>query len=97
MRLSPKALAITAAVIWGGAMLLTGLLNLFYPTYGEHFLLTVSSVYPGYHASRTLADVLVGTGYALVDAAVAGLLSAWLYNFIATRTCCTASSTSQSG
>ena len=84
MRLSVKALAIAAALLWGvGAMFLTGLMNLIAPPFGEHFLLTMSSVYPGYHATRTLADVLVGTGYGLVDAAVAGLLFAWLYNAFA--------------
>ena len=83
MRFSPKVLALTAGVLWGGCMLLTGLMNLVLPSYGEHFLLTMSSVYPGYHATRTLGDVLVGTGYGLVDGAVAGLLFAWLYNFIA--------------
>ena len=85
MRLSPKAFAITAAVLWGGCMFLTGLANLIYPTYGEHFLLTMSSVYPGYHATRTLADVLAGTGYGLVDGAIAGWLFAWLYNLIASK------------
>ena len=84
MRLSPKAFAITAAALWGGCgMLLPALLNLILPAYGEHYLLTMSSVYPGYHATRTLADVLAGTGYGLVDGAIAGFLFAWLYNLIA--------------
>ena len=84
MRLSTKALAIAAALLWGvGGMFLTGLTNLISPPFGEHFLLTMSSVYPGYHATRTLADVLVGTGYGLVDGGVCGLLFAWLYNTFA--------------
>lgn len=82
MRLSVKALAITGALLWGGyGMFLTGILNLIAPPFGEHFLLTMSSVYPGYHATRTLGDVLVGTGYGMVDGAVCGLLFGWLYNF----------------
>ena len=81
MQLSSKALAITAAVLWGlGAMFLTGILNLFSQNYGEHFLLTMSSVYPGYHATRTLRDVLVGTGYGIVDGGIAGFVFAWIYN-----------------
>ena len=91
MRFSPKALALTAALLWGiYGMFLTGVANLLIPSYGEHFLLTMSSVYPGYHATRTLGDVLVGTGYGLVDGAVAGLLFAWLYNFIAGKLAATA-------
>jgi len=81
MRLSTKALAITAAVVWGGyGMFLTGIINLLFPHFGEHFLLTMSSIYPGYHATRNLIDVLVGTGYGIVDGAVAGFLFAWVYN-----------------
>ena len=84
MRLSLKALAIASALLWGlGAMFLTGLMYLIAPPYGEHFLLTMSSVYPGFHATRTLADVLVGPGYGLVDGGVCGLLFAWFYNAFA--------------
>jgi len=81
MRLSAKALAITGAVLWGGyAMGLTGVMNLLWPPYGEHFLLTMSSVYPGYHATRTIGDLLVGMTYGALDGAVFGLLMAWIYN-----------------
>ena len=84
MRLSAKAMAITGAILLGGyAMGGTALLNFMFPPYGEHFLLTMSSVYPGYHMSRTLPDLLVGTGYGLADGAVGGLLFGWLYNFFA--------------
>lgn len=70
--------------MWGGyGMFLTGIINLLAPGYGEHFLLTMSSVYPGYHATRTVVDVLVGTGYGIVDGAVAGFLIAWIYNLFA--------------
>ena len=80
MQLSSKALAI-AAVLWGlGGMFLTGIMNLLAPHYGEHFLLTMSSVYPGYHATRTLRDVLVGTGYGIVDGGIAGFVFGWIYN-----------------
>ena len=84
MVLSSKALAVAAAVLWGlGAIFLTGLMNLLAPPYGEHFLLTMSSVYPGYHATRTLRDVLVGTGYGIVDGGIAGFMFAWIYNLFA--------------
>jgi hypothetical protein len=85
MRFSLKALAVVAALLWGGGVLFVGLVNLAVPSYGTLFLQCVSSVYPGFHNSRTYIDVLVGTGYALVDGAVAGLLFAWLYNLLAGR------------
>ena len=86
MRLSTKGAAIAAAVVWGGyGMFGTGVLNLLWPKYGEHFLLTMSSLYPGYHATRNLFDVLVGTGYGMADGAVGGFLLAWVYNLFATE------------
>lgn len=83
MRLSVKSLAITAGLLWGGCLLVVGLLNLVSAPYGAGFLHGMSSIYPGFHASRTLPDVLVGTGYALVDGAIAGALFGWLYNAFA--------------
>ena len=84
MKLSIRALMITAALLWGGGLLLVGLLNLASESYGLAFLQMMSSVYPGFHASRTLGDVLVGTVYAAVDGAICGLLFGWLYNAFAT-------------
>lgn len=83
MRLSPKGLAITSALLWGGGILFVGLINLAAPSYGTTFLSWTSSIYPGYHNSRRIVDVLVGTGYGLVDGGVGGLLFAWIYNLLA--------------
>jgi hypothetical protein len=74
MRLSLKSLTFACALLWGGAILLVGLINLASPSYGMEFLKLASSVYPGFHDSRKFVDVLVGTGYGLVDGAIAGLL-----------------------
>jgi hypothetical protein len=82
MRLSAKAMAMAGALVWGGyGMLGSGILNLIWPPYGEHFLLTMSSVYPGYHATHAIGDVLVGACYGALDGAVIGLLLAWAYNY----------------
>lgn len=83
MQLSSKALAITFALLWGGAMLCVGLANLAVPPYGAGFLNGMSSIYPGFHASHQLTDVLVGTVYGLADAAIGGFVFGWLYNFFA--------------
>lgn len=85
MRLSVKALAFSAALLWAGALLCAGIINLAVPSYGLACLKLMSSVYPGFHASRTLGDVLVGTLYALVDGAIAGLVLGWLYNLFVGR------------
>ena len=43
----------------------------------------MGSVYPFFHVSRTLGDVVIGGVDGLIDGAVAGLLFAWLYNLFA--------------
>jgi hypothetical protein len=61
-------------------VLAAGLINLAAPSYGREFLKALRSVYPGFRYSRTASDVLVGTGYALLDGAAAGALYAVAYN-----------------
>ncbi len=85
MRLSIKACTISFALLWGGCLLLVGFINLIFGSYGYNFLQMMSSVYPGFHNSRTAAGVVVGTGYALVDGALGGLFFAWLYNVFSSR------------
>jgi ABC-type oligopeptide transport system substrate-binding subunit len=82
MRLSLKAMAIAAALLWGGAMLCVGLINLVDPNYGINFIQLTSSVYPWFHASRTMGNVLLGTVDGLIDGAIAGLIFALLYNAV---------------
>jgi hypothetical protein len=85
MRLSLRALALTFGLLWGGAMLCVGVTNLIAPGYGMDFLKAMSSVYPGFEASRTALDVVVGTVYGLLDGAFGGALLGWLYNTFAGR------------
>jgi hypothetical protein len=85
MRLSSKALAVGVGVLWGGSILLLGLIHLLDPSYGSGFLEAVGSIYPGFHAARSLGDALVGTAYAFVDGAIAGLVMGWVYNLVSGR------------
>ena len=85
MRLSVTALALSFALVWGVAMFLTGMANLIWPPYGQDFLQVMASVYPGYKASPGFGQVIIGTLYGVVDAAVVGAVFAWLYNQLATR------------
>jgi len=80
MRLSLKGMTIAGGLLWGGAILFLGLINLVRPTYGVHFLQAISSVYPWFHASGSFVDVVIGTIEALIDGAIAGFLFGWLYN-----------------
>ena len=80
MKFSVKGLALASGILWGVAMLGMGLANLIWANYGQQFLQTMASVYPGYHASRSVAEVIVGTLYGAVDGFIAGAIFAWLYN-----------------
>lgn len=86
MRLSIKGIALAFGIIWAGGILCVGLVNLAAPSYGVGFLQAISSIYPGFHNSRHFVDVLVGTGYGLVDGGIGGLIFAWLYNCFAGKT-----------
>ncbi len=80
MKISVKGLAVASGILWGVAMLGMGLANLIWANYGQQFLQTMASVYPGYHANSSVAEVIVGTLYGFVDGLIAGAVFAWLYN-----------------
>ena len=80
MKLSVKGLALASGILWAVAMLGMGLANLIRSSYGQQFLQTMASVYIGYHATRSIAEVVVGALYGFVDGLIAGAVFAWLYN-----------------
>ncbi len=51
-------------------------------SYGGQFLQLMASVYPGYHATRSIGEVVVGTLYGAVDGFVGGAVFAWSYNHL---------------
>ena len=82
MKLNIKALALASAILWGLGMLAMSLANFVSGSYGAQFLQLMSSVYPGYHATRSIGEVIVGTLYGAVDAFICGAVFAWLYNHL---------------
>jgi hypothetical protein len=80
MKPSIRAITVSAALLWGGCMLLVGLINLADASYGGAFLRMMSSVYPGADTSRTLSRVLLGTVYGFVDGAIVGYVFGALYS-----------------
>jgi hypothetical protein len=85
MRLNVTAVAASSAILWALAMFVTGLANMIWPPYGQAFLQVMDSIYPGYQATASFGQVIVGSLYGLVDAAVGGAVFAWLYNVVAAR------------
>lgn len=82
MKFDIKALALTAGLFWGAAILIVALANLIWPPYGRAFLDLSASIYPGYRPGTGLGSIITGTLYALVDGAICGALFAWLYNLL---------------
>ena len=85
MKLDVKATALTIGLLWGAAMFLTGTANLVWDGYGEDFLDVMASGYPGYDATASFGQVIVGTLYGLLDGTAGGAVVAWLYNRLAAR------------
>ncbi len=80
MKIDVRALGFSLALLWGGGILVTGIANLIWPTYGTGFLEVLASVYPGYQGTASFGQVLVGTLYGVLDGLVGGLVLGWLYN-----------------
>jgi hypothetical protein len=80
MKLNLKALVLTAGILWAMAVFFVGVLNLIWSGYGGAFLQLIASIYPGYHATSSVGDLIVGALYALVDGAICGLVFGLLYN-----------------
>ena len=83
MKLSIKALSLTSAIFWGGAILIVSSANLVFPAYGINFLEVISSIYPGYQSGEGLSSVIIGSIYGVVDAGIGAAIFAWLYNYFA--------------
>ena len=80
MKISVKAMTLSAAILWGAAMLLVGLIHLAVPAYGADFLRAMSSVYPGADTAPTIGRVLLGSIYGFVDGGIAGCILSLLYD-----------------
>ena len=85
MKFNITALALTAGLIWGGAMLVVTAANLIWPGYGQAFLDVIASIYPGFRPGSGMSSVIVGTLYGLVDGAIGGAIFGWLYNLFAKK------------
>ena len=86
MKLNIKAASLTVSLVWGllGAFA-TGFGNFLVPGYGQGLLDVMASIYPGYSATPSFGQVIISTLYAMLDGAIVGAASAWLYNTIAAR------------
>lgn len=82
-KISPLAFGLSLGVVWGGAVLIMGLLSHFF-AYGTAFVTAMGVMYIGYEPS--ILGGLIGGLMGFIDAFVGGALIAWLYNVFST--CC---------
>ena len=81
MRLSVRSMAFAGGVMWGVlCMFVVGLGNMMWSGFGQGLLDLAASIYPGYQATPSIGQVLLGTLYGLLDGAIGGAIFAWLYN-----------------
>lgn len=86
MRINITAAALTVGMVWGVlGMFVTGVGNLVVSGYGQGLLDVMASVYPGYAATPTVGQVIIGTLYGMLDGAIVGTVFGWLYNTFAGR------------
>lgn len=85
MRFDIRALALSCAILWGGATFAVALVNLISGGYGQSFLAMLASCYPGYHAARSIGQVVVVAVYACADGLIGGIIFGWLYNRLLPR------------
>jgi len=82
MKLSLKAVAMTAGLMWAGCILLIGVVHLADRQYGAGFLSVMSSLYPGLHFAHSWENVLVGAVYGFVGGVIVGSIFAWIYDHL---------------
>jgi hypothetical protein len=85
MNRNVTALALTFGLFWSAAIFMVSVANLIWPEYGRAFLDVVASIYPGFHPGSGIGSVMTGAIYGFVDAAIAGVVFGWIYNFLACR------------
>ena len=83
MRMSVKAATLTSGALWGGGLLVLGLINLAKPKYGQEFLKAIASVYPCTGTERNPPAVLTRTAFGFTDGAIGGCIFSLLYNQLA--------------
>ena len=80
-KLDTKAIALAFGILWSLGILVMSIIALTSTTYLHNIVDFMSSVYIGY--SLSLTGILTGMVWAFFDAAIGGLVFAWLYNNLA--------------
>jgi hypothetical protein len=80
MKLKVSAFGLALGIVWGGAMFLLGVVDIF-TTWGDAWGAIMSTIYIGY--SPTFLGSIIGGVWGFCDAGIGGVIVAWLYNKLA--------------
>lgn len=80
LKLSLFAMVLSAAILCGGAILLRGLFHIEAASHEAAFMHMAGSVYPWYHSSPWIGNLMLRTAGGVVGGAIAALVFAVLYN-----------------
>jgi hypothetical protein len=78
MKLDIKAFGLATGILWGLSLIIMGIAGMIWPSYAADFVNAVGTKYIGY--APTVLGSLIGGAWGFVDAGIAGLVLAWLYN-----------------
>lgn len=78
LQLNPKALALSAGIIWGGYLMILGWSAS--TGWGDVLVYSLATIYKGY--TPGIIGGIIGGLWGFIDGAVAGLILAVLYNYI---------------
>jgi hypothetical protein len=81
-KLNVKALAIAMGVLWGLCMLCIGWTSWLF-NWGTDFVTTMSSMYIWF--KPTFLGGIIGAIWGFFDAAIGGIVIAWVYNMVAAK------------
>jgi hypothetical protein len=76
-KLNIKAFGLAVGLVWSLGMFLLGIMSALF-NLGTKWMEMISSAYIGYNA--TFLGSIIGAVWGFVDAGIAGLIVAWLYN-----------------
>jgi len=77
MKLNVTAFGIALGLVWGGATLSLGIVDIF-TTWGDGWGMLMSSMYIGY--APTPLGSIIGGIWGFCDGGIGGVTIAWLYN-----------------
>lgn len=79
MKIDSLRLGVTSGLVWGGGVLMLGILVALF-NWGTPFMIVLASIYKGYGSS--FGGIFIGTIWALIDGFCAGFFVGLVYNLL---------------